>query len=495
MSQPEPEYELVGDDTLPDFPTPVVVTDKDGKDKWTISIPLGFRFPLKLEEYLLICQETEEIAQHVREELYGEKYAAPKDYYYNDPHFLDVVEADRNGLLMTPNQAAGIEYKARNPNAERMLVGEERVRHAQVCARSMTMLLETPNAGFGQTLMMLWTAYGLAQKEDRAFFVDDSRWAYGKYQDYFELPPSPDCRPPPRHEIVPCPHQARHLVVSDSTRSIVFGDAFNLKFDDAAATGVKSKEAAYKLARQGYEALFKLKDDDLKHVKSRLSNPSLRVDGGRAIGVHVRHGDRHPFEPQYQDSYIPTFRYTEALEGLFGDTFNASDSAAERLQKKQVVLIATDDPSVYTEEFSSAIRAQTLIRLANKPKSSAADISEKDLKVGMFKKFIETPIGWEGGFHAPMFWSLGKTETVGSDQGALQEAVPDGDILVLRGLVGRAYLLDLAVLAGASDAVVCTVSAMGCKLLAVMMGWEKVVQGWWKNVDGEGVYGWSAVSY
>jgi hypothetical protein len=34
-------------------------------------------------------------------------------------------------------------------------------------------------------LMMLWTAYGLAQKEGREFFVDDSRW-YGT--------------PPPLHE-------------------------------------------------------------------------------------------------------------------------------------------------------------------------------------------------------------------------------------------------------------------------------------------------------
>ncbi|KFY44821.1 hypothetical protein V494_01288, partial [Pseudogymnoascus sp. VKM F-4513 (FW-928)] len=31
-------YELVGDDSLPDFPTPVVVTDTKGKPRWTISI-------------------------------------------------------------------------------------------------------------------------------------------------------------------------------------------------------------------------------------------------------------------------------------------------------------------------------------------------------------------------------------------------------------------------------------------------------------------------
>jgi hypothetical protein len=45
-----------------------------------------------------------------------------------------------------------------------------------VCETTMTFVLETSDAGFGKTLMMLWTAYGLAQKEGRDFFIDESRW-------------------------------------------------------------------------------------------------------------------------------------------------------------------------------------------------------------------------------------------------------------------------------------------------------------------------------
>jgi len=36
--------------------------------------------------------------------------------------------------------------------------------------------METSDAGSENSLMGLWMSYGLAQKEDRAFFVDDTRW-------------------------------------------------------------------------------------------------------------------------------------------------------------------------------------------------------------------------------------------------------------------------------------------------------------------------------
>ena len=61
----------------------------------------------------------------------------------------------------------------------------------------------------------------------------------------------------------------------------------------------------------------------------------------------------------------------------------------------------------------------------------------------------------------------------------------------LRGLIGRAYAMDLAVLGQATDAVVCTLSAMACRLVAVIMGWEAAVdQARWVNIDGE--YSWTA---
>jgi len=55
----------------------------------------------------------------------------------------------------------------------------------------------------------------------------------------------------------------------------------------------------------------------------------------------------------------------------------------------------------------------------------------------------------------------------------------------MRVLLGRAYLLDLAVL-GQADRIVCGVSSNTCRILAVMMGWDKAIEkGMWRNIDGD----------
>jgi len=110
-----------------------------------------------------------------------------------------------------------------------------------------------------------------------------------------------------------------------------------------------------------------------------------------------------------------------------------------------------------------------------------------------------------------MFWSLGRTATAaggGANNaaatgspgnsgggGTIGVQNPSAETMRLREFIGRAYLMDLAVL-GSSDAVVCTVSAMGCKLLAVMLGWEDAFEiqgGGWKNIDGD--FEWKGVSW
>src|ERR1700712_466823 len=86
--------------------------------------------------------------------------------------------------------------------------------------------------------------------------------AYGKYTNYFLPPPMPRCRPPPRHEMLPCPHHARHLVVSAATAASTFGGAFNEQFEDPRKMEVYRQKPMYDLARVGYEALFMLAHDD-----------------------------------------------------------------------------------------------------------------------------------------------------------------------------------------------------------------------------------------
>lgn len=488
------QFEMVGDEELPDFPTPVVVTDKKGRAKWTVSIPPDSVFPLEPKVYADICMQNMEVSAHVAD-LHSHSHkvhAAHYGYYRVDPNFMDVAEAEAHGLL------PGL--KAKTSMKENGLVGEtqDSLIESDVCEKSMTFLMETADAGLGKTLMMLWMAYGLAQKEGRDFFVDDSRWAYGKYTNYFLPPPMPKCRPPPRHEMLPCPHHARHLVVSAATVQSTFGGAFNEEFEDPRKMEVYRQKPMFDLARAGYEALFTLAKDDSLYVQNRISTMKKKTQmaegNGMILGIHVRHGDRRPYEFQYRDAYIPLPNYSDKARSILKSTYNHSGpNGGENLlaEMHSLMVVASDDPDVYeSDEFSHAWRAQDLIHLAahtTRPKP--------DGPVAAIRKFVDESIGWEGGFFAGMFWSLGRPSSVPVTAMETPDTnlPPTAEALRLRELVGRAYLMDLAVL-GNSDQLVCTVSSMGCKLLAVMMGWEAaVVQESWVNIDGD--FEWRGVSW
>ncbi|KAI5920031.1 hypothetical protein F4810DRAFT_684465 [Camillea tinctor] len=495
------EYEMVGQYDLPDFPTPIAVTDRQGRSKWTVSIPPTYEFPLTVKEYADMCAQCQEVASHVRE-LHGRSNPPESrtNYYYEDPYFLDVSEAEKRGLL------PGVEGKAWKVTAQAQdghLVGERKdgLVDKGFCKTSLTFVLETSDAGLGPTLMMLWMAYGLAQKEKRSFFIDDSRWAYGEYTTIFKAPPMPECNPPPRHEMLPCPRQARHLIVSAGTARATFGDSFNAEYENLYRSDVYRERPVYDLARAGYEALFRLNDQDQSYVDSRVKEirekakvPQGGYNDGMVVGIHVRHGDLHPFEYQYNGAYIPLDVYTQKAREVIEDYHNYSTPlGGEDVAAKahSFMIVASDDPDVYDdEELSNAVRAQEQIKLASKQ-----HIPDPSPDKTIMHKFVDEAFGWEGGFFATMFWNLGRStlNNANAAQEDLQTSLkPSAETMRLRGLIGRAYMLDLAVLGQASDTVICTMSAMGCRLLAVIMGWDKAMKGEnWVNIDGG--YQWTSL--
>jgi hypothetical protein len=330
------------------------------------------------------------------------------------------------------------------------------------------------------------------------------RRAYGKYTSFFKPPPIPDCRPPPRNEMLPCPHHAYHLVVSAATALWTFGGGFNEHFEDGRKMEVYRQKPIYEFARAGYEALFNLAEADAAYTEKRIKEleaktviPAPQSGNGMVIGVHVRHGDRHPLEFQYSDSYIPLYRYSDNARDIIHGVFNSSGDEDMMSEMHSITAVASDDPEVYeSEEFSHAARAQEQIRLASKKVITTVAGTDSAGMDGMFKRFVEETVGWEGGFFAPMFWSLGRAKTTPATivEHPDTKLPPTAEALRLRELVGRAYLMDLAVLGSASDTVVCGVSAMGCKLLAVMMGWERAFdRKAWVNIDGE--FDWKGVSW
>lgn len=78
---------------------------------------------------------------------------------------MDVEEAQRRGFL--PQQP--LEIKSLQDGVATNDSG-------QVCQSSLTFVLGSGDAGFGKSLLALWLAYGAAQQQGRAFFVDDSKW-------------------------------------------------------------------------------------------------------------------------------------------------------------------------------------------------------------------------------------------------------------------------------------------------------------------------------
>lgn len=552
---------MIGQDTLPDFPTPIIITDRRGHAKWTVAIPPSAPFPLYPDQYADMWAMCSEVSARVKE-LHGHSAMGINQLTMHlggggsinnnnedgsgssnmattppptDKHFLDVHEAETQNLLPGfSNNALAKNHKSSGASVkiDRLGVDGQYLSARSVCRSSMTYVLESnTDAGLGNALMGLWMAYGVAEREGRAFFVDDSRWAYGKWEDMFEVVPALGsmgpgmgrCIQPERYEMVPCPRQAKHLVVSAGMAAEVFGFANGAKSPshmESASSGFgnnknKHNREMYALARRGYEALFHLTPPDKEYVFARVTEHKVKtyaVEGaehnGKIIGLHVRRGDLHPLEYQYAASYIPLMEYAGAAEEMLNASV-AEDSVA---RKKSLFVVASDDPLVYSAEevvgLGTTVRAQEMIRLAGK--EDEGDGEDNDGKNGQKKKqksdndrlfmhkFEEETFGWEGGFFGAMFWNLGSGGNGPSAAAAAaaggSRPEPSEDIVRLRSLIGRAYMMDLAVLADLTSepggGIVCAVSAMGCRLLAVMMGEERAFgRGEWHNVDGG--YGWS----
>jgi hypothetical protein len=363
-----------------------------------------------------------------------------------------------------------------------------------ICERSLTFAMDTEDASFGKTLLMLWLSYGLAKKEGRAFFIDDTRWPYGKYSSYF-APPIQNCSPPPAHLVLPCPHQARHLVVSAATARWTFGSALEKEFTQERRHGAERSKPIFDLIRTGYEELFRLVGEDASYARSRSS--SMKEDAashhGSVVGMQVRRGDLHPHEYQFSRDYLPLERYAKAARSLFRSLLpsgedEAGDFTAVVEYTHSPLLLASDDPDIFTStELAQTAapftltKSQERIVLATKAALDKASPVKPIREPGSaYVKHVDENSGWEGGFYSRLFYSAGSPR--GSKTVSEQA-------MRMRELVGRAYLMDLAIL-GESDGVVCGVSSAACRILGVMLGWDAVATGRWVNVDDGRPWSW-----
>jgi hypothetical protein len=150
-------FDYVDQSHLPKQPSALIVHDMRGHSRWTVWIPPTSAFPLRPWDYSEICAQVEEIEADFSSKKH--LFKKRRSYYSVDPHFVDVADAFSTGLL---------------PPVEQKVADELDIR--ATCKTSLTFVLETDDAGMGNSLLAVWLAFGLAQKEGRAFFVDDSKW-------------------------------------------------------------------------------------------------------------------------------------------------------------------------------------------------------------------------------------------------------------------------------------------------------------------------------
>jgi len=479
---------LAGSDTLPNKPTALIVADKQGHSRWTMSIPHNATFPLRGQQYDDMCTQSEALRNSIAQtsRLVRTKDWLHMGYYYSaDPTFMDVESAEQAEALPTTKQ-----------------VGDN------VCESSLTFAFESQDGSFGRSLMLLWMSYGLAKKEGRAFFIDDSRWSYGKFTSYFAPPPAQSCERPPVHHILPCPHSAKHLVVSSSTQRFTFGSAFKHEFLRHRQHGAEKSHRIFDLIRSGYKDLFKLVGEDASYASSRIAQ--FQKDDAAVVGMHVRRGDRHPLEYEFSKDYLPLERYSVAARQLL-QSHRVSLPAEVQPQddaSHMSLLLASDDPEIFSSaELSQGAspfvmqKSQERIQLATK---ATLDVTSPALPIqepgSAYVKHVEENSGWEGGFYSALFFAAGRPkQKAGSTSVEYTKQsskltdhhdapVPE-QVMRMRELIGRAYVLDLAVL-GASDGVVCATSSATCRLLGVMLGWDAVKDGKWVNVDDNRAWSW-----
>jgi hypothetical protein len=165
---------MVGGSRLPQEPSVVALQDAKGQMRWTVSIPSNYEFPLRPAQYREICHGSMELSQTLRQEAQAQAGFAKRmlNYYQQDQYYIDIQEAEEQALL-PPSKAAG---RPKGFVEDEVIKDGISTEGLKVCDRTLTYVLETEDAGFGNSLMRLWMSYGLAKAENRSFFIDDTRW-------------------------------------------------------------------------------------------------------------------------------------------------------------------------------------------------------------------------------------------------------------------------------------------------------------------------------
>jgi len=269
--------------------------------------------------------------------------------------------------------------------------------------------------------------------------------SWGTYATYF-LPRKPTCRPPPPNLVLPCPHQVPHLLVAHSTTSATFGHAFADYFEDARKMRVQRQHKIFAFARSGYEALFRLRLSaaDEEAVEMRKKQLEKEAGNNEVLAAQIRRGDGKDKAFEWRETgHVSVSHYADLIS-----------SAAAAAGDNATVLLSSDDPEIYSlPEFADYTPAQLV-----PPSQSTRSL---------------LPGGW-------------------TRQAFENARAGGGEVAVVD--MAREYFRDVKILGETAGKLFCGGNGNTCRVLAVVMGWQKAVEEeGWVNVDGGG--GWFGVDW
>ncbi|EGG06462.1 uncharacterized protein MELLADRAFT_86650 [Melampsora larici-populina 98AG31] len=351
-----------------------------------------------------------------------------------------------------------------------------------ICSKTLTYLLDD-DFGMAFHLNAITLAFALAKKDGRTFFIADGEWDRGLWNDHFQELPAPDCQPPPPEEMMGCPRSSRHWIItssifpyhfSDSEFLLAYGDdkVRNEKKTDGLPSLIpKPRKPIFEMAKDSFESIFSLNHENLKLIEETKqeiidSNVWKGGENGKLapfVSVHIRKGDRHPFNQDHKLDYIPITNYLDAINS----TWTQLRSTNEKLPLSPNVFVASDTPLIM-DVLNDMVPTWNLFHLSQSfPKQLSLIAHPHEYS--------------QRHFHAHV-----KSERIGYTRGQII------DMNFLAG--GWSSKIHQTDETDKPLATICTVSSNICQFAALQLGWKTSFEDRkWINLDLPLTHSWTGI--
>ncbi|KAI8449369.1 hypothetical protein BY996DRAFT_4589314 [Phakopsora pachyrhizi] len=358
----------------------------------------------------------------------------------------------------------------------------------KICEKTLTYLLDD-DYGFAFHLNAITMAAALAKSDSRSFFISDSQWDRGTWGKYFKPSTEVKCRPPPPDEMRGCPRTTKHWIITSAILAYHFSpQEFGVAFgnedasDEVLEEDVKGiipyqRQPIFEMARKSFFELFILNDlirEIIYQTKQEIIDSNIWGSKKNNklspyISVHIRKGDRHPFDPSHKLDYLPVTDYVDAINS----TWNILRQSDSTLPDSPNVYLASDTPLILDVIKAASPRKWRYFHLSQARSKNLSTIAHPHEYSQMH-------------FHAHVL--------------SEREDYTRGQIVDMA-FLGGGWPLDNGKVALTSKdlekplSTICTVSSNICQFAALQLGWEDAFEHlMWINLDLPLEKKWEGVS-